>query len=452
MRLKRLFIAFLTVTWGLMTPQVRASSPIELSSQSYDFVKSVKYALSHSLRIDSATQNLELAGLDSKVAIARILPSLDLNSQFGLQSLPKIATVSPANQVISSVSLGLNETLYDNGVSYSLIRMSRIKNQIEELNLTKEKNKLCKEVGEQFLALGLQNKYLESAREQFKLLQNQFDLVSQAYHQGLKTRKDYLRLQTDVERSQLELISLKSEVERQQSVLIQVMAMPETEAVGAQFTFDWKLSIFKSVPVEAAGAKVKIDLSQHFDAKLARLQSTLNDLEVRQARRSLFPESQLTSNFGYQSSTFMGTPSGSFTDNGQWGWNVQLGLKYSFWDWGSRRSQSIMAEKKAQIDQNTKTLQLAELQVTLDDVVRRLAVMADSVKLSTELVQLEKNNYQSLETEYHNGKVSYLDLIGGLKNFNEARAKLDSLSFELRKWILEYHYHEGNLYDLVFAK
>lgn len=87
--------------------------------------QAIDYAVRSSPLMDSAKKSQVIRGWEYKNAIAKLLPSLDFSSSYGLQNnIPINGTytlISPNTTApwYSALSLGINENLYDNGVSVS---------------------------------------------------------------------------------------------------------------------------------------------------------------------------------------------------------------------------------------------------------------------------------------------------------------------------------------------
>jgi outer membrane protein TolC len=78
-----------------------------------------------------------------------------------------------------------------------------------------------------------------------------------------------------------------------------------------------------------------------------------------------------------------------------------------------------------------------------------LSRLTANYRLNDELLQLTQESFDTLETEYRNGKISYLDIITGLNDLLDAKVGFYSAHFALLQNIAQYRFYEGNLYDSV---
>ena len=87
-----------------------------------------------------------------------------------------------------------------------------------------------------------------------------------------------------------------------------------------------------------------------------------------------------------------------------------------------------------------------------------MGIMADisrisrNYKLSQELLSLEEESNRNLEVQYHEGKVTYLDLITSLNNLLDAKVQFYTSYFEALQTIAKYRFYEGNIYGTLVEK
>src|SRR5690606_19899042 len=103
-----------------------------------------------------------------------------------------------SNHKISAFSLTLSEKLYDNGIAYTQNKLAQLKLEQLQKNLILERDRLCLELAREYLNYATLNKLFEIRKSRHKMLLKQFKIVSNAYHQGARTRQDFLRLKTEI--------------------------------------------------------------------------------------------------------------------------------------------------------------------------------------------------------------------------------------------------------------
>jgi outer membrane protein TolC len=406
-------------------------------TQVFDLKKSIEFAVAHSPEFDSLQRQLSIYELEEKTAIARQLPSLDLTATHGIvDSDPKTKTTPWSSQF----NLGLTESLYDNGVTNSNRHIAHLNHQQAELNFKQQRNRLSLEIVHQFLIYSLNVKLAEIQEKQFKLVSKQHNIVSNDYHQGTKTKKDFLRFKTQINRSEIDLINSKNTVEKSKQELQRLLGI----GISVQ-----ENPIFVPLSLDKMDSKIQsssVDLESHLLYKIAKIQKEANQLSVDIVSRKKFPELFLTAGIDYSSSSYIDTKQ-SFGDNGQIGWNALLTLKYNFIDWGIRSRDSIIASQKNMIQNNQLDVTLLGLMTLLNQLQVEVVQIQRNYLLAKELLSLEQSNINFIEREYRTGRVQYLDFISGLNNLSDAELKFYSSASDLQKNKFNILYHQGKLYE-----
>lgn len=416
--------------------------PLSGRAEELTLQAAVRKALERSPEMDSAARELRIAENERASAGARFLPSLDLSATHGIQDGAPSPVYAPWS---SQLSLGLTEVLFDNGDSITRFKTAGLRREIAEVAWRRARARVCRDVGLEFFRYSLSIRTKEVAASQADSLKKQFALVSGEYRQGLKTRKDYLRFKTQVNRADLSLIAADNAIAKSRAELKRLLALSgEASAEGdAGFkpellTFDLR-SLSDSAP----------DLKAHYEYRIAELQRQANTLEADLIRRRRWPEVAVTSALSYGSANYLGTDR-KFAENDLWSWNALLTLKFNVWDWGIRRRDAENAEERRAVQGNQLQGQLLQISAEVERLMLDLRLQRENYKLSEELLALEQDNLRLLEAEYRHGKVQYLDYITGLNDLSDAKVKYYSALSELWQGYWIYKYHEGTLYEFVF--
>ncbi len=398
------------------------------------------YALRTSPQLDSSQRATVISGLQLKNTSAAFLPSLDLSSTHGLQKYyPRQSTNEPWT---SSFSLTLAETLYDNGESLTKHKAAGIQDRIARLNFERDRDQLLLAVANAFFSLSQAKKTLEIQQEQHAVLKLQVELVKDAYKQGVKTRKDYLRFLTQLNRSDIDLITARDTVTKAEIDLRRALGVPLESGEKLDFAID------DAPPAPLQAETIKIE--NHRDYKIAELQNQVSDLNTDLVNRKLWPVLGVTASATHGSSNYL------FTGVPEWvnrstSWNALLTLSYNFFDFGTRRRNAEIAAEQASVQANMLTSGLLDLHRDIEKLQLDLRRLAETYRLSEELFKLERSNLMLITNEYRQGKVQYLDYITQLQNFASAKTTYYSSLYELRKGQLAERYHEGSLYEAILG-
>lgn len=400
------------------------------------------YSLRHSPALNSAQRQTLIAEMESKNSTAAFLPTLDFTSTHGLQrTYPRTSSTEPW---VSSFSFTLAETLYDNGESITRYKIANIQEEISRQQLARERDKLLLDVASAYFQHSLAKKNLEIQREQHDVLKRQVQLVKSSYEQGVKTRKDFLRFQTQLNRSDIDLLNSQNNVIRTELALKRILGVPLESAENFEFALD------ESRPEESK--RTEWSIANHRDTQIARMQRQVSDLNTQIVYRKLWPELGLAASATYGSSDYLGPARAPIYANDKTSWSAYFTIKYNLFDFGVRRRNAEIAAERAAVEANESDAQILALREELDKLGLQLSQLRDSFRLSDELLRLERNNLALITSEYRQGKVQYLDYINSLQNFANAKSTYYSSLFDLRKALLAQQYHLGTLYDAIQAK
>jgi len=399
------------------------------------------YAIRHSPSLDSSQRQALIAEDERRNARAAFFPTLDFTSAHGLQrNYPKNSIYEPWSSVFS---ISLAETLYDNGESISKSRIATLQEEISRQTLLRDRDRLLLDVAAAFFQHSLAKKSLEIQQEQHAVLKLQVELVKDSYKQGVKSRKDYLRFQTQLNRSDIDLLNARTILQKSELSLRRLLGVPLSPYEKLDFTVDVSLPAF----VQVKEAKIE----SHRDFGLAELQRRVSDLNHEIVRRKQWPELGLvaTANYGSSNYMFTGLPP---HESDRLNWSALVTLRYNILDWGVRRRNSEIAANRTAIRANELESELLGLREELEKLEVDLRKLQESFHFSEDLLKLERANLQLITNEYRQGKVQYLDYISSLQNFANAKSIYYNSLFDLKKGILARRYHEGTLYEALQGK
>lgn len=423
--------------------------------------EAVHFALENSPSFDSTKKTLTLRELERKTAIARLLPSFDFNTTNGLQNNIPIQTggnapfltPNPSAPWYSSLSLGLTETLYDNGISLTNLKIASLNQELAAIVYLKSRDSLVLEVASEFYRFSLATVLLEVRKQQQAAIDKQFRTLSSQFQQGFKTRSDYLRIKTQTQQAEIERIGAENAIIVSRAELKKILGFRSS---GAE---DMEAPTFQPVPVVRLTQnrttdlfpKVPPHLENFYDFKTNEIQKNINDRAVTLAKRNYWPQVFVSSGVTYSNQNFL-TQSSPFTAGTQLSWNAMLTVQYNIWDWGMRNQAIQMAEIGRDIQANTLDQNLLEIRAKITGVMADLSRINRSYKLSQDLLGLEEESNQNLQTQYREGKVTYLDLITGLNNLLAAKVQFYTAYFDSLQSLAKYKFYEGKIYETLVEK
>lgn len=411
------------------------------SAATFSLRDAANYALEHSPSLNASERQALISELTRKNTVAAFLPSLDLTSTHGLQrNYPRQSAFEPWT---STFQLALSETLYDNGEALNKHQAAVVQEEETRLAAERDRDRLLLSVAGSFFDLCLARRNLEIQQEQHAVLKLQVELVKESYRQGVKTRKDYLRFLTQLNRSDLDLLGFRDNVTKTEIDLKRAMGVPLESGERIDFVLD------DAPPPPMTPAAIRIE--NHRDYKIAELDQKVADLGAELVRRRQYPILGLTTGATYGSSDYLFTGQPYWVER-RYGWNALVTLSYNFFDFGTRRRNAEIAAQQAAVQADTLTGGLLDLRQQIDKLQIDLKQLTESFRLSDELFRLERTNLALITNEYRQGKVQYLDYITSLQNFASAKSTYYTSLYSLRKSQLSERYHEGTLYEAIESR
>jgi outer membrane protein TolC len=95
---------------------------------------------------------------------------------------------------------------------------------------------------------------------------------------------------------------------------------------------------------------------------------------------------------------------------------------------------------------------LLDINAQIKNLMVDLSRLTQNYKLSQELLSLEEESNRNLETQYREGKVTYLDLITSLNSLLDAKVQFYSSYFEALQGVAKHKYFEGRIYETISEK
>ena len=274
-------------------------------------------------------------------------------------------------------------------------------------------------------------------------MQRQYALLEVQYRQGLKTKRDVLRIETEVRRQDLSIITRDNEVDLNFQKLANAvgLSLDELNREDLEPEEAKPFATLAPVPAELKAQDHRLARILAYDQKAQELNTSLVD-------RNRLPQIGISADAGYHLNDYLGNSRDLYKDT-TYTWEALLTLKYNLWDFGTRRRNVEIARVQAVNTELDHRQTLLNLTNDLRDLWNKHREFTEDVRLSRELLVLEQQSYNLLEIEYHAGRTTYLDLIASLNSLFDARSKSAASFYGLRKTQLLYAFHKGVLYETL---
>ncbi|RZA07241.1 MAG: TolC family protein, partial [Proteobacteria bacterium] len=346
------------------------------------------------------------------------------------------------NPWTSGLTAQLSENLFDNGLSIDRYKIANLREEQATVQALDNRDQVFLEIGQRFYQYSLDRKLLALQEDQFGILKKQFGIVSEGYQQGLRTRKDYLRFRSELNRFEIEYLRAKNTLQVSRQELLRLVGAPaDSTASGLDFALDEKEPKLEKL--------APLNLENHRQFKITSLNTAAQAIETRIVRRRRWPELSLTLGATYSANDYINGAFG-FTEGDTLNWNAGLVLTYNILDWGIRARDAESAALTESITGNARTEQLLRTGEEITRLRLDYDQLAENFRLNRELLDLENTNLAAITRDYRQGQVQYLDYITSLRDLASARSQYYSTLYDLKKSQLTYRFHQGTLYEAIF--
>jgi outer membrane protein TolC len=308
------------------------------------------------------------------------------------------------------------------------------------LQALQTRDTLFQQIATEYYTYSLNLKVSEAQQRQLEILQKKLRSVRGQFREGMSPKKDFLRFKTQVQRSEIEVLTARLNIDKSLLELQRMLGAP----TGSNLAFQPMEPLVDAPKIPGEPPPVE----RAYEHRIASREVKLGALQVAQAKRDYWPNVNLAGGLSYANPNYLNSPYG-FNANRQLVASVELQLSFNLWDWGQRRDNIALARNTENVYENS--LRTAENQVRADTrtLMLTLTQLKANYALSEELLSSEETTYEVILRDYEEGRVQYLDLINSLSSLLDAKLKVYTSYFEVLKGLTRYHYYNGSLYETL---
>lgn len=408
----------------------------------------IQYGLSHSPKLQSSRALRESAKLTKESAQASYYPRLEssLSSSIGGDSVSTGRKLSEP-QYGSNFEVRLGETLWDGGTRSYESDIADLADRTAELVLSEDRDQYILDLVHLYVNYSEAVVTLNAQLEHQKILAKQERDSDEAMRQGLRANRDHVRIQTEVQRNEVSLITARNALAKAKDAILAHLGVDADEAIDLtplepKSNLDSAVLETGRLPVSKTAAYQRISLLNEQSERL-----------VDHARQqSLWPSVEVTAATGYRAQDFVGPDKRSLHDNDSLYWTVGLGVKYTIWDWGTRSRDVSKAVAQKSSDVALRDLEIRSIETKLEANRRDQMQAAQNHKLSAKLMRLDEDSFAHIEKDFKQGKVSYLDIVDAAEKLLRSREGLARAYFNWLRGVWDRKFYEGTIYDASLAK
>ena len=396
----------------------------------------VEYALVHSPQSKNSTHRLRINHFKVKNAVSQFFPSLDLKTDLGYRKDSMILQDTP---LTTGLTLSLSETLYNNGVNVTAYHIAKQENSRSFIEYARDQSQICLDVFREYSNYSLLIYLLKVQKAQYELITQQFQLTEEEYKRGGQKRIDFLRLKAEFQRSRLLISQAEANINQSIESLKSIIGFRGTSLKVAPMKV--REVKYKLIDVK----EVEDILRNHYESKIASYSKNINKSQVQLEKRKYWPSITVDANMSYLNSNH------KFYRSDPINLSAFITLRYNLWDWGIRKRNVSIAEVTSYIQNNDIDQSLLRLRTQIETLFINIKQQVNSLNLSKELIDLEKEAYDSIAHDYHNGLLTFLDFINAFNNYQRAQESYYTNFFNLKKLLSEYEHHRGDLYENIIS-
>lgn len=390
----------------------------------------VQSAYAKSWEVENANYIQQNAIDDYKNKARAFLPSLTAKATHGYQGDQTFRGKDEVSEyAIEAKSVLFSMTQLDD------FKIAHANREIQDLKRSEKKNRFCLDLANLYLTYVLEKKKAANLAQILEILNKQFNVTSSDYRQGLKPRKDYLRLRAELRSTELEQLA--------QSVGLKGAEDKLRDRLGAEFSRFTFNPTYLEVPevgvFEEENTKDSV-LEQSLQKEVDYLAGVRS-----KSKHELWPRLVLGANYKLSDKDYW---NGNDYEPGRNDyWSVTLGLEYVIWDWGTQRRSSDVVVRNALVRENEVYQEMRNAQNEVDLVRQRIKVARRVYSSRSLLLGDERESFGLISRDYREGRINFLDYVSSLRSFGRAELSLFEGLIELNKAYFEILLHKGSLDD-----
>lgn len=417
-KIKTIFVVFCTLYSGV------------LFSQEMTLDQCRKMAIDNNKMIAIAKQNKTKAELTQKATFTHFLPKIsangmayytssqnDLTLKLGEMQIfdptaigqyipsPLYPTIYPIIEEFSTLSLpdmnfnlnlnnsylagvNLEQPIYMGGKIRSGYKMSKIGNEIADLNIKKNEAEIISETDKAYW-LYVQTMELKKSAKSYKETVAEFHrIVSNAVDAGMKSRNDLMKVQVQLNQANLQLQRAENGTKLARMNLCQIIGLPLLTEISPSQTFTDNLFDIVDAP----------DISARPEFEMLNKQVEFKHQEMRMTRSEFLPSIGVMGSYNYTYGVKLNND--VIFNNGGFSAMVSVKIPLVHWGEGARKIKIAETERAIAEMQRDDLNQKMELEMqqainTYNELLLEVMMTETALGQAEENLQMSKNYYEA---------------------------------------------------------
>jgi outer membrane protein TolC len=412
-----------------------AQTPVDAPMAIFGLPQLLHRATGHNLVTFEARTKREKAALAEREALAGLLPTLSLEG-------------SADTTVTSQAGIFLRQPIYANGSRLRALKIAGRERERLELLEKQALENLSLELLRAFVSASSLARSKAATERRRSLLETQFDLMSRQYRQGLKTRRDFQRLETERERVQLQILR-SAENLNEAFQAIEVLVGDPTLELG-----EANLKLLRAEDLTTRGSWPNTPSSfdpskENLELRSLALAVEIAELQVAEARREYWPQLFADATLTYGSSGFLGRDRQSWGAQDDFRSFAGLTLKWTLWDWGATQSRVGKARLESAAESRRESQRVLALENSFSRLLAKAQRQERAVTVQRKIRDMENEIFVDMNKEYREGRAGYLDLITTLDRSVQADLDYENEAFDAFSATAELLSLKGALHEAI---
>lgn len=363
----------------------------------------IDYALENNIQLQQSRIALEESDVDVKSARAALFPNLSFSTGHNVTNRPyqeNSNTVS-GTEIISSDrkttyngNYGLNTqwTVWDGNKKRNTLKQRKVSKEQAALSVKEMENSIQEQIVQLFVQILYSNESVGVNRNTCELSGKNYERGQEMFRAGSISKVDLAQLEAQVNTDRYQLVLAENTLRDYKLQLKQLLQLDNTEEMSLVLPELLDETIL--LPLQGKAVVYQQALASRPEIQLERLNIESSQYGISIAKAGYYPTLSLSASTGSNTNSASDKSWGSQM---KFGWNNMIGLNLSLPIFDNRQNKS--AVEKARLQLNSSQL---------------------------ELLNKEKELYQSIETLWHNADNAQQEYVASDSNLKSIR-----LSFEL---------------------
>ncbi len=390
----------------------------------------IELGLSSSVSLHSSRMAVDGAEATRNEAFTRFLPTLSASASYTRTSnvqpfeveLPALPTV-PSKFVISptirdryGLNLNLTQPLFTGFALTNSYKSASALTSAQQYEFSRDSVDTELAIRTAYWNLYLAGDLKVIIDESVKLIETHLTDANNFFEQGLLTRNDVLKVETELSQMRLEQIQAESRERLASLSLKKLLRIPSSTVI--EIISKPKVTISNDPGIDSL---IEIGMKKRSDLSAVREKVRAAKASVGMARSGWYPKLMLTANYQYMRPNPRVLPA---VDQWDETWDVGLALTFDIWNWErtkhqTRRASAALAQARDGLEQLRDAVELEINSQYLD-----LIAAQQSVEVATAGVRQAEESYRVTKDKFGVDLASNTDLLDAEVALLRARTNL----------------------------